>query len=155
MTLPGGPAAGPMSMTGERHITLISEDAHYARILEHYLKRRAYAVDVFVVGIHDSAGATTAALRQEGILVLDMGWYDGARQELYQALAWVGFVSRATMLLLVDESWPEAWVKRFGAQNVLRKPFPMETLGTRVRELAAPAKGGTDRTPGPDKKGEA
>jgi DNA-binding NtrC family response regulator len=114
----------------EEHITLISEDAHYARLLQRYLERRSLSVEVLVVGRQDSLdGGIRRAMEKSRVLLLDMGWFEASRQELYQTLIWLCTVVQVPRVLLVDASWPEAWVRRFGTQSVLKKPFSMDQLG--------------------------
>ncbi len=112
------------------HITLISEDAHYARLLQRYLQRRSLPVEVLVVGRQDSLdGGIRRAMEKSRVLLLDLGWFEQSRQELYQTLVWLCTVVQGPLVLLVDASWPEAWVRRFGPQSVLKKPFSMDQLG--------------------------
>ena len=131
-----------MNSRNHTHVTLVTEDARNARMLAGYLKRRAFAVNVLVIGRHEPHRFSVVVRGSGEVLLLDMGWFDPLRHELYQALTWVVSVWQAPGLLLVDGSWPETWVSRFGDCRVLRKPFPMETFGDQVAALAVAANAG-------------
>ncbi len=122
------------------NVTLLSDDRVYVRLLAQNLARRGHLTFVSALSqmelqrLVDKVASDKAAL-----LIFDLGWFDPGRQDVYQALGFVCASTAAPRIVIADARWPEAWLKRFEAQQVLRKPFPMEKF-LRVVEAVSSVK---------------
>lgn len=123
-------------------VTLVSQDPVYARLLSQNLERWQYQVELRIIGLfQNDAKEAMAPPRPGRLLILDPGWFDPTREELYQVLSWFSRSCRTPVVLLVDRSWPENWRMLFGAHRVLEKPFAMEEMLAAIRNVVQASTG--------------
>ncbi|MBI4199812.1 MAG: response regulator transcription factor [Chloroflexi bacterium] len=116
-------------------VLLITEDSVFGDLVARNLQERSYHVETRVVSAAWAGEPAPRADSPPDSCILELGWFDHARAAHYARLAqWSRELSCPTVLV-VDSSWPQAWVQAFEARAVLRKPFAMAVLVRTVDEV--------------------
>ncbi len=118
------------------NIAILSEDRLFSTLISRNLQTHGHEVHIYLLNQQHPLGFLASTdCAEVSLWLLDLVWFDVAREAVYTSLAdWCSHV-RQPSVLLVDASWGDSQVRTFHATTTLTKPFDMKSLVDVVQQF--------------------
>ena len=116
-------------------IIVLSEDRVFSGLVSRNLQQRGHQVAAHLLNAGTIGSPYLLDLvAKEGLVTLDLDWFDSARLATYRRMVALIAGLRKTVILLVDSTWPKLWADQFGATVTLHKPFSIDHVVQAVEQ---------------------